>query len=56
MEKVAKLRESGFIRLVNNPKWLANVVMVQKADAWWHMFVDFTSINAASWIATPYCK
>ena len=32
VEKVSKLQEAGFIREVNYPDWLANVVMVKKAN------------------------
>lgn len=45
--EVAKLKEAGFIRLVKYQKWLANVVMVRKADAEWFMCVDFTNFNIA---------
>ncbi|MCI87734.1 gag-pol polyprotein, partial [Trifolium medium] len=31
-EEVAKLKEAGFIEEMNYPSWLANVVMVKKAN------------------------
>jgi len=31
-EEVDKLMSAGFIREVTNPEWLANVVMVKKAN------------------------
>ena len=46
-EKVRKLLEAGFIREVYYPDWLANVVMVKKANGNWRMCVDFTDLNKA---------
>uniref|UniRef100_A0A2N9HA60 RNA-directed DNA polymerase n=1 Tax=Fagus sylvatica TaxID=28930 RepID=A0A2N9HA60_FAGSY len=40
-------RRTGFIREVFYPDWLANVVMVKKANGKWRMCVDFTDINKA---------
>ena len=37
----------GFIREVYYPDWLANVVMVKKANGKWRMCVDFTDLNKA---------
>ena len=36
-----------FIREVYYPDWLANVVMVKKANGKWRMCVDFTDLNKA---------
>ena len=44
-EEVRKLLEAGFIREVYYPDWLANVVMVKKANGKWRMCVDFTDLN-----------
>ncbi|KAK2455243.1 hypothetical protein QL285_002717 [Trifolium repens] len=44
-EEVAKLKEAGFIEEIKYPSWLANVVMVKKANRKWRMFVDFTYLN-----------
>ena len=44
-EEVRKLLESGFIREVYYPDWLANVVMVRKNSGKWRMCVDFTDLN-----------
>ena len=46
-EEVGKLQEAGFIREVYYPDWLANVVMVKKANGKWRMCVDFTDLNKA---------
>ena len=46
-EEVRKLLEAGFIREVYYPDWLANVVMVKKANGSWRMCVDFTDLNKA---------
>ena len=46
-EEVQKLQEASFIREVYYPNWLANVVMVKKANGKWQMCVDFTDLNKA---------
>ena len=46
-EKVRKLLETSFIQEVYYPDWLANVVMVKKANGKWQMCVDFTNLNRA---------
>ena len=46
-EEVNKLLKAGFIREVYYPDWLANVVMVKKANGQWRMCVDFTDLNKA---------
>ena len=38
---------AGFIREVYYSKWLANVVLVKKANGKWRMCVDFTNLNKA---------
>ena len=38
---------AGFIREVYYPDWLANVVLVKKANEKWRMCVDFTDLNKA---------
>ena len=47
MDEVNKLLAANFIREVFYPKWLANVVMVKKANGKWRMCVDFTDLNQA---------
>uniref|UniRef100_A0A2N9EI37 Reverse transcriptase domain-containing protein n=1 Tax=Fagus sylvatica TaxID=28930 RepID=A0A2N9EI37_FAGSY len=47
MEEVDKLLITNFIREVFYPNWLANVVMVKKANGKWRMCVDFTDLNKA---------
>ena len=39
--------EADFIREVYYLDWLANVVMVKKANGKWRIFVDFTDLNRA---------
>ena len=46
-EEVQKLTLVKFIREVYYPVWLANVVMVKKANGKWRMYVDFTNLNKA---------
>ena len=45
MEEVNKLFTVNFIREVHYFEWLANVVMVKKANGKWRMCVDFTNLN-----------
>ena len=44
-EEVQKLTTAQLIREVYYPDWLANVVMVKKANGKWRMCVDFTNLN-----------
>lgn len=46
-DEVQKLLEAGFIREVDYPDWLANVVLVKKANGKWRMCVHFTDLNKA---------
>ena len=46
-EEVQKLTTIEFIQEVYYPDWLANVVMVKKANGKWRMSVDFTDLNKA---------
>ena len=46
-EEVQKLMAAKFIQEVYYPDWLANVVMVKKANGKWRMCVDFTDLNKA---------
>ena len=46
-EEADRLIEAGFIREVQYPEWLANVVMVKKANGKWRVCVDFTDLNKA---------
>ena len=45
MDEVNKLLAANFIREVYYPEWLADVVMVKKANGKWRMYVDFTNLN-----------
>ena len=46
-EEVQKLLKADFIWEVYYPDWLANVIMVKKANGKWRMCVDFTNLNKA---------
>ena len=46
-EEVQKLTIAKFILEVYYSDWLANVVMVKKANGKWRMCVDFTDLNKA---------
>ncbi|XP_022849947.1 uncharacterized protein LOC111372035 [Olea europaea var. sylvestris] len=43
--EVEKLLQAGFIREVQYPEWLANVVLVKKSNGKWRMCVDYTGLN-----------
>ena len=44
-EEVGKLLQAKAIREVEYPEWLANVVLVKKANGKWRLCIDFTDIN-----------
>ncbi|RDX96113.1 hypothetical protein CR513_21271, partial [Mucuna pruriens] len=46
-EEVGKLLAADFVREVQYPTWLANVVMVKKANGRWRMCADYTDLNKA---------
>jgi len=46
-EETQKLLNAGHIREIQYPKWLANVVLVKKANGKWRMCMDFTDLNKA---------
>ena len=46
-EEVGKLLQAQAIREVEYPEWLANVVLVKKANDKWRLCIDFTDINKA---------
>ena len=46
-EEVGKLLQARAIREVEYPEWLANVVLVKKANGKWRLCIDFTDINKA---------
>jgi hypothetical protein len=45
--EVKRLLSVGVIREVTYPEWLANTVMVKKANDKWRMCIDFTDLNKA---------
>ena len=47
-EEVEKQYNVGFLRMVNSPEWLANVVLVLKKDGKVRMCVDLKKLKKAS--------
>jgi hypothetical protein len=45
--EVKRLLSAGVIREVKYPEWLANTVMLKKANGKWRMCIDFTDLNKA---------
>ncbi|KAL5570533.1 hypothetical protein UlMin_027108 [Ulmus minor] len=45
--EVDKLLKAGFIEEANYPDWIANVILVKKANGNWRVCVDFTDLNCA---------
>ncbi|RDX66874.1 hypothetical protein CR513_54317, partial [Mucuna pruriens] len=46
-EETSRLVTADFIREVQYPTWLANVVMVKKPNVRWRMCIDYTNLNKA---------
>ncbi|XP_050238281.1 uncharacterized protein LOC126687768 [Mercurialis annua] len=46
-DEVEKLLKAGFIRKVDYPEWLANVVLIKKSNGRWRLCIDFTDLNKA---------
>ncbi|RVW67472.1 hypothetical protein CK203_063051 [Vitis vinifera] len=46
-DEIDKLLEAGFIREVEYPDWLANVMVVPKKEGKWRVCVDYTNLNNA---------
>ena len=46
-EEVRKLLHAGFIEEVHHPEWLANPVVIPKANEKLRMCIDYTNLNKA---------
>jgi len=46
-EEIDKMLKAQFIRVVRYSTWLANIVMVKKANGKWRMCTDYTNLNKA---------
>ena len=46
-EEVSKLLQAGAIIEMEYPEWLANVVLVKKANGKWRLCIDFTDVSRA---------
>src|SRR6187399_6102 len=46
-EEIRKLEVAGLVRGVLHPTWLANPVVVRKANGKWRLCIDYTDINKA---------
>ena len=47
IEETKKLLDAEFIREVTHPEWVANVVLVKKANGKYRICVDYTDLNKA---------
>ena len=47
VKETKKLLDAGFIREVTHPEWVANVVLVKKANGRYQICVDYTNLNKA---------
>jgi hypothetical protein len=47
VEEIKKLEAAGLVRGVLHPTWLANPVVVCKANGKWRLCIDFTDLNNA---------
>jgi len=45
--EMEKLMSVQYIREVDYPEWLANVVLVSKGEGKWRLCIDFTDLNKA---------
>ncbi|GKV10424.1 hypothetical protein SLEP1_g21788 [Rubroshorea leprosula] len=46
-EEVEKLLQVGFVKRVDYCEWVANPVLVKKANGKWRMCIDYTNLNQA---------
>jgi hypothetical protein len=46
-EEIKKLLDASFIREVRHPRWLANLVVIPKANGKLRMCINYTSLNKA---------
>ena len=46
-DNVMKLKQTGAIKEVFYPEWLANTIVVKKKTGKWRVCVDFTDLNKA---------
>jgi hypothetical protein len=47
-KEIEKMLEARFIRLCRYAKWISSVVLVQKKDGQWRVYVDFEDLNRAT--------
>jgi hypothetical protein len=53
-QEVNKLLKAGFIRSVNYPSWLADLVLLEKSNGSWRMCIDHTSLCIIKEAARPH--
>ena len=46
-QEVKKLLAAGFIKPIQHPKWLSNIVPLKKKNGQIHCYVDFRNLNKA---------
>lgn len=55
-EEVRKLKEVRFIREIKYTTWLANVVVVKKANKKWCMCTDYTDLKKPVPKTATHCQ
>ena len=46
-QEIQKLDATGLVKGVIHPTWLANLMVVRKANGKWRLCIDFTDLNKA---------
>jgi hypothetical protein len=47
-KEIEKMLEAGFIRPCRYAEWISSIVLVQKKDGRWRVYVDFRDLNRAT--------
>jgi hypothetical protein len=47
-KEIEKMLEAGFIRPCRYAEWISSIVLIQKKDGRWRVYVDFRDLNRAT--------